>query len=536
VPRLADATKQTIASAAADLVEGRVHTLGELQRCVQLLELAPYRDRRAALEPTRIAGVLAAQLGDEYVQTQVMLIHADLLASEGNTAEAGRLLFAKAEWITASGNLHLQARHHHQLSLFYRLLGDIPSSHEHALHALEHAPADTRPELRAQYQLAVAVALSLSGDVLEANQRYHEVVEAGLRNDDPRVSINALNNMAYLLMEQGLLAEATDLVTRMLQITDEYGTTPLASDQHTIAKVRLALGFPEAALEIAAQVATLAPDAPEADPEGIVYCMLVEVEAERALGRFARAQAALDRVFKACEGQNQQMIEVLAQLEQAQLYAAEHRYQEAYEQHRAFHRASEAHRSAEREARARILHIALGAQEARRDSAHYRELALRDPLTGLFNRRFVNDHLAELVARCARTQGHLSVAMFDLDHFKRINDTYSHEAGDAVLVAFATLLSELAEEPAVAARLGGEEFLVILPGTDGPQARTWATRALDRIRAHDWTLVAGDLPVRVSVGLCSAKGAGWSRERLLQTADQNLYAAKRSGRDRFVGP
>jgi diguanylate cyclase (GGDEF)-like protein len=126
--------------------------------------------------------------------------------------------------------------------------------------------------------------------------------------------------------------------------------------------------------------------------------------------------------------------------------------------------------------------------------------------------------------------------MFDLDHFKRINDTYSHEAGDAVLVAFATLLSELAKEPVVAARLGGEEFLVILPGVDRPQARHWTTQALARIRAHDWSPVAGDLPVTVSVGLYTAKGAGWSRERLLQTADHNLYAAKRGGRDRFVGP
>jgi two-component system, cell cycle response regulator len=531
-----DAAKQAITGAMADLSDGRIRTAGELQACLNLLELAPYRDHEAAPEPTRIAGRIAAELGDEQLQARVQLISAHLLAREGRTAEFGRLLFETSAWAEVHGSPHVQARSHYLRSTFYRLVGDVPSALEHALHALESTPPESRLELRAEHMHIVALAFDESGNAEEAERRYQEVVELGLRIGHPRLSINGLNNMAYVHCEQGQPELAVPLVARMTAIAAEYGTPLHSRHQDTAAKVELMLGFPEAALCMVQSVLSPAPGSAPLEAEGLAQCLLTAAESHRALNRPADAQVDLDRLQALCEKQQLNAISVAGRLEQAQLYAAQSRFEEAYREHCAFHAASEALRSTEREARARILQVALGAREARRDSEHFRELALRDPLTGLHNRRFINDQLTDLLDRCTRLDEVLSVAMFDLDHFKRINDTLSHDAGDAVLVEFAALLSAGATTPAVAARLGGEEFLVILPGTGEEQARDWTRIMLRTIRAHDWSPLTGRLPVTASVGLLTVRGSGWNRENLLRAADANLYAAKHTGRDRFVGP
>ena len=128
--------------------------------------------------------------------------------------------------------------------------------------------------------------------------------------------------------------------------------------------------------------------------------------------------------------------------------------------------------------------------------------------------------------------------MIDLDHFKRINDSLSHDVGDRVLMAVADLV--VSEQDALAAdgfvaRMGGEEFLVVLPGVGA----TEAPRLLEAIRlgiaSHAWSPITGDLPVTVSIGgLSAVPGDGDTQTQLLAEADRRLYAAKRAGRDRVV--
>jgi two-component system cell cycle response regulator len=531
-----DTAMLAIRAALADLTEGRVRTVEEFRRCLDRLELAPYRDAHAAAEPSRVAEEIAESLGDEQLQARVQLIRADLLARQGQVAESGQVLFATSEWAKTEGTAHVLARSHYLRSSFYRQVGDLPSALEHALHALEFTPADVLEDLRAEHLLNLALALDDSGNAEEAHRRYQEVAEVGLRIGHPRLSITALNNLAYVCCEENRPADAVPLVERMRQIAAAYGSTLNAAHLDTAAKVQLMLGFPEVALRMLEPVLAPAPDRPPDEPDLLAQCLLTAAEAHRTLGRLSAAQDTVDRLLALGTQQQLRTLNVAARLEQSLLYAAAGRYQEAYEEHRAFHAAGEALRSVERETRARMLQIALGAQQARRDSDHFRELALRDPLTGLHNRRFINDQLTELLERCARLGEVLSVAMIDLDHFKRVNDTLSHDAGDAVLVAFAALLAAAAEKPAVAARLGGEEFLVILPGRAEEAARAWTTEMLAVIRSHDWSPLTGPLPVTASVGLSTVRGGGWTRESLLRSADENLYAAKHTGRDRFVGP
>jgi diguanylate cyclase (GGDEF)-like protein len=174
------------------------------------------------------------------------------------------------------------------------------------------------------------------------------------------------------------------------------------------------------------------------------------------------------------------------------------------------------------------------ANEARRASEHFREMAHRDALTGLYNRRYVNERLPALLGEAAVNRTPISVAIADLDHFKRINDTLSHATGDTVLQHVGALLQEAASGPIIAARMGGEEFLLIFPGIDGEEATRRCDLLRLRIRTHGWQPVTGPLPVTTSIGVSTAPDGRATVPALLSQADRNLYAAKRAGRDRVV--
>lgn len=161
------------------------------------------------------------------------------------------------------------------------------------------------------------------------------------------------------------------------------------------------------------------------------------------------------------------------------------------------------------------------------------QLAIRDELTGAYNRRHVMGRLHEELSRFERTGQVFCIALFDLDHFKAINDGHGHGAGDAVLKAFSRLADETTRNTDLFGRYGGEEFLLILPATSQALALQAVERLRSRMRASDWAAIAPGLDVTVSVGVAeSHKGA--TAEALLNEADIALYEAKRGGRDRVV--
>ncbi|QTE30005.1 GGDEF domain-containing protein [Pengzhenrongella sicca] len=160
-------------------------------------------------------------------------------------------------------------------------------------------------------------------------------------------------------------------------------------------------------------------------------------------------------------------------------------------------------------------------------------LAEQDPLTGLYNRRYVDAQLSLALMRLRDGGPELAIAMIDLDHFKRVNDRFSHEVGDDVLRELGELLSRCADavRGGVAARIGGEEFLVILPGTDRAAARTCFEAPRREIADRDWAPIAAGLAVTASIGVVSAPGDGQRSSALLRLADERLYAAKAAGRN-----
>lgn len=163
------------------------------------------------------------------------------------------------------------------------------------------------------------------------------------------------------------------------------------------------------------------------------------------------------------------------------------------------------------------------------------ELSITDPLTGLHNRRYMQGHLQTLVQHALKSGRPLSLLMADIDHFKRVNDTYGHDGGDDVLKQFAERIRRNTRGIDLACRMGGEEFLILMPDTDlghacqvGERFRTCVANEAFRIGPN---LV---VPVTASVGLATLERPDDTPETLFKRADNALYAAKRRGRNRVV--
>ncbi|MCP4656002.1 MAG: diguanylate cyclase [bacterium] len=166
-----------------------------------------------------------------------------------------------------------------------------------------------------------------------------------------------------------------------------------------------------------------------------------------------------------------------------------------------------------------------------------RELSMKDGLTRLYNRRTIQQRLCEEIQRAVRYGHPLSLALCDLDHFKQINDTYGHQAGDAALVTVAEALQQQARAPDVVGRYGGEEFLILLPDTDLEDACQAARRLLRTIAQSSISLPTGpSLNVTGSLGVAALSDLDEapSPDRLLKLADQRLYEAKAAGRNQVI--
>jgi diguanylate cyclase (GGDEF)-like protein len=163
------------------------------------------------------------------------------------------------------------------------------------------------------------------------------------------------------------------------------------------------------------------------------------------------------------------------------------------------------------------------------------ELSNTDPLTQLANRRFLMQSLEKEFQRSLRNNLPLSMIMADIDHFKRINDTCGHQQGDVVLKAIAETLTDQLREYDLAARFGGEEFALLLPGTELAQATSVAERLRKRVASLKFEGGLKQLSVTISLGVVSGPREGIQGiDDMVRLSDDALYAAKREGRNRVV--
>jgi diguanylate cyclase (GGDEF)-like protein/PAS domain S-box-containing protein len=163
-----------------------------------------------------------------------------------------------------------------------------------------------------------------------------------------------------------------------------------------------------------------------------------------------------------------------------------------------------------------------------------REQAIRDPLTNLFNRRYLQETLEREISRSRRGKQHVSLIIMDIDHFKNVNDKYGHAAGDEMLRAISALLKKNIRQEDIPCRYGGEEFLIVLPGASTQIAQKRANKLQEGVNALQVEHNGQNIHVTISLGIATFPMHGSTGEKTLLRADQALYLAKQDGRNRVV--
>jgi diguanylate cyclase (GGDEF)-like protein len=341
------------------------------------------------------------------------------------------------------------------------------------------------------------------------------------------------NDLGCLLQSQGDLAGAERQLELGLEIAHELAPLngfALGVLHSTRADMRLLAGRSEEALADAERAIAHLTANGEPNPYVFGITVRAQVQALLTLGRTddaqRRGEGALgqlgDRVPQARSL-------ILATVATALREAG--RLEDAYDtlarsaelERQAFHELSELRLGLER--------ATLEARAARREADLLREQAERDWLTGLHNRRYLARELERLSGE--RGGGHCSLAVLDLDHFKTINDRFGHDAGDQVLMRVAALLVDQLRTDDIVVRTGGEEFVILMPGTEANAAAACSERLRSAIRAESWERIAAGMTVTASVGVATLPDAS-DLGGLAKLADERLYEAKRAGRDRVV--
>lgn len=498
------------------------------------LELSTSPDPEGALASATDVEHAATVLGRVDLAMRARLVRGYALDRLGGVADGGRIAHEVNRWATAQGHRPLMARSHLQLSWFFNMIGDTAAQLEHALRGLECLDEHTPARIRADHLQTLAGALITSGSHEEARSRFQMAEDIAMELSELNLQIKVLNNRSYGEYCAGDAQAAMQTAERMLALAAEHRVELEITALDTVACAQMALGrYAEAEQTLlGAAERSVGSRGTNGDPEAQILLTLAATQ--RLLGAPDRARVTLARCMAQCDEGGLAGVRVGALREQAELLALDGAYREAYERHKAFHAESEALLSAERDVRARILQAVFETDEARRDSVRFREMSRRDPLTGLYNRRYVDERLDTLLREAAGTRAPLSIGLLDLDYFKIVNDTISHEAGDAVLRQVARILAGTVAEPAFVARLGGEEFLVVMPGYSSYDAVRCCEVARQRLRTHAWAGLIGELAITASIGVTTVTAGRATGSALLAHADRNLYAAKRSGRDRVI--
>jgi diguanylate cyclase (GGDEF)-like protein len=477
----------------------------------------------------------ALAIGDELLAARARLCQANMRLRAGDVASAARRIWKVHQWAAEHGAQQLRARTHLVWATIHRYLGDAAQCLEHSVQAVELLDDTATQHMRIWHRVKLADALALAGSYEAARGRYQQAEELAWKHGNLELALAVLNNYAYNELGSGNAAGAQLIVDRMRRQSEIAGRRIDPSKLDTIGAIEIGNGrYAEAeqTLELAIERYRLGEFNDNADSLPVFYLNLAR--AQRFLGAYDRAQHSIDQCRALSTERELADSLVRIEQEQAELHAARGEFAEAFAVHKKFFTAFNKLHSQQREAQARTRQAMFETTEARQEAERFREQARRDSLTGLRNRRYVDEELPALLDGDPA----LTVAIVDLDHFKQINDRLSHDVGDQVLIMVAKLMeTELAavSPDGFVARLGGEEFLMVMPAT--PVGR--AVALLDGIRraigGYDWQDIARGLPVTVSIGVAGlADAESPTQAGLLSTADRNLYAAKHRGRDRVV--
>jgi diguanylate cyclase (GGDEF)-like protein len=530
--------RSAVAAPVAPLEAGAApeRTAAEVAAALALIEDAPSYDIDAWLVEATGLERIADRLGDQELVLRARLVRADVWQRRGRTAPAVQVFWAVIHWATEHDCRPLLARAHRLLALTYQGVGDAAAFLDHSVRAVEFLDESTSPIRRVYHLMALAMALGQVGSFDAARERFVQAEHLTIRTGDVERQLLVLNNLADIELRSGQAHRARATVDRLIAAAaaDGRGSVSESTYLGTIAEVQIAVGEYAEAERTARAALQRYHDAGYDEVHALANHLLTLAIAQRHTGATDAAAKTLDACAAVCEERELRWIRVETLRERAELYAAAGDPGRAFETHKVFHAADKELISRQREAQARNRQALFETAEARREAERFREQARRDPLTGLRNRRYVDEELPALIDHAVTTGAPMVVALVDLDHFKRVNDTLSHEVGDQVLVTVASIFGTVvpgADGGGFAARLGGEEFLLVLTGPGHADAM----RRLDHLRrtvaAHHWRPITGALPVTVSIGATAVQNGG-TQASLLAAADAQLYRAKADGRDR----
>ncbi|HTU98643.1 MAG TPA: diguanylate cyclase [Solirubrobacteraceae bacterium] len=534
----ADVLRAALNQARRVYYEEPADALAVAVRCYEIARALP--DASLCARARALQGAVSLHRGD-------LRSALDLVVDAERDAELGDDLAARIEVSALKG----------QVSFFTGSYADALSHAERSV-ALSDRSGDR--DLRIYARRATCLVFGNIG-VRDLESRVRGLLELTIESGNRWEETISRNDLACYYQETGDLESAEREIERAVAVgatVPEPRSFAMGLVHSTRADIRLLGGRAQEALADAERAIALLTVNQEANPYVLGVTVRAEVQARMALGQLDDAQESGEGALAWLGDRVPQIRSLILSTLAAELRAAG-RVEAAYD---ALARSAELEREAFRELSELQLSLeraALETSAARRESdelaAKNRELAQahaelvlrtrqleglqeqlrdqadRDWLTGLHNRRYLAREL-ERPAH-ARLAGPLTLAVLDLDHFKSINDGFGHAAGDQVLVRVAGLLLDVVRDTDIVVRSGGEEFLVLMPGTEATGGRAVCERIREAVQGEPWDRIARGLKVTASIGVASTDTPN-DLEHLVNFADQRLYEAKRAGRNCVV--
>lgn len=495
-------------------------------------------DDEAAAVAQHLASVARGR-GWVPLERRATLINADFAMRSGDAGAASVLAKEVAAWARDAGDVYLEARSAFVLATVALAIGDLASTRTEGLHSVRLLPVDAPVGVRIDHVLVAAVGFGAGTP--EGDRRYDEVLELATEAGDGEAMLVIHNNRAWHAVITGDRDGARHHVEELLRASAVFDVPLKAIMVDTVGRMHVMHEEFDEALAVLSPV--FDDDGPVrlGEPTARIDCLLAAAAIHRRRGDFAAGAALLDRADEEARRGGLLSSTAAVHEERAVWHAAQGDFAAAFADYVAFHSTAERVSSEEAQTQAQLVHAAYEVEQASRDAVRFRELAYRDALTGLWNRRYLDEELARRYAVASREATSLTTAIVDVDHFKRINDELSHECGDEVLRALGRLLEDAAAAESAAGRatavgrLGGEEFAIVMSGVSAEAAVMVCERVRLAVQDHDWSPLTGAVPVTVSIGASTAPTGVTSPGALMADADRNLYAAKRSGRNRVMG-
>lgn len=505
----------------------------DVERAVERLEIGLYASLDGLEEQARLLAERSRALGARATELRCRLVEADVLARSRDVPAAVELVRSVQDAAAAEGHRLVLARCHAIMATALDRLGARANSLDEAERALQLLDESSPLHLQLDHTMTLALLTSSFRSGTVSFDLFERALELAHRLGEPIMQLAVLNSIALIRYESGDFQAARATVDDLHAVAAGSGIRLNLSTVDTVARVMCEQGDVAGAEAMLRDAIEGPCPAPQTDSTALPGALLSLAEIVGSRAGPAAAREPLETCLALSVERKLLDMEARVLRELAKACAAEGRFEQAYEMHVRFYVRWEQLRATVGEAQAAALQALYDTELARRRSREFEQLAQRDPLTGLWNRRYLSDRLPRLVRIARRTGRPLSIAVADLDHFKRVNDELSHETGDRVLIATAHVLRRSVEPAGFVVRFGGEEFLMVLPGCDRQHAASVAEDVCGAIRSHPWHEDVGSWPITVSIGV-AALGESGDIARLIAEGDSNMYQAKRNGRDRVV--